>query len=132
MTDNNFSSPAYFNGNVYYIGENDPVRQFALSNGQLSKFPIAVSANSFGHRGGEPAISANGTNNGILWAIEYVTGGGNGILHAYDANNVGKELFNSLQAGDTFGPAVKFSVPTVVNGKVYVGAQSQLAIFANQ
>jgi hypothetical protein len=134
VTDDNFSTAAYFNGNVYYIGENDPLRQFAFSNGTLSNFPIATSLNVFGHRGSEPVISANGTNNAILWAIEYVTGGGNGILHAYDANNVGKELYNSLQAGgrDTFGAAVKFSVPTVVNGKVYVGAQSELAIFANQ
>ena len=87
----------------------------------------------FGHRGSEPTISANGTHNAILWAIEYVTGGGNGVLHAYDATDVSREIYNSLQSGtrDTLGSAAKFSVPTVVNGRVYVGAQSQLAIFAN-
>ena len=133
FTDNNFSTAAYFNGNVYYIGENDFVRQFQLSGGLLSTFPVHQSGIQYGKFGAQPVVSANGSGNGILWAVEYVTGGGNGVLHAYDANDVSKELYNSNQAGsrDNFGAAAKFSVPTIINGKVFVGGQSKLAIFAN-
>jgi len=67
-----------------------------------------------------------------LWAIEYVKGS-TGELRAYDANDVSKELYTSSQAGgrDSFGGAVKFSVPTVANGKVYIGTQNKLVIFGN-
>lgn len=134
VTDDNFSTATYFDGSVYYIGQNDNIRQFALSNGLLSTLPIELSANYFGNRGAQAVVSANGTHNGVLWAIECSTGGGNGILHAYDANDVGNELYNTAQANgnrDAFGPAVRFAVPTVINGRVYVGGQNQLAIFGD-
>jgi len=128
--DNNFSTAAYFNGFVYYIGENDNVKQFQLVGGKLTNSPVAVSPNTFDHQGGYPVVSANGTSNGILWAVERIPGQ-NGILHAYDATNVARELYNTDQAGsrDHFGNAVKFAVPTVINGKVYVEGLSQLAIY---
>lgn len=131
-TDNNFSTPAFFNGFVYFIGENDQVRQFQLVNGLLTTSPVALSPNIFGHQGAQPVVSANGTSNGIMWAIERIPGNNEGgVLHAYDANNVANELYNSTQAGtrDQFGEATKFSVPTVINGKVYVGTQNSLAVF---
>jgi hypothetical protein len=132
-TDENFSTATYFNGNVYYIGEHDNVRQFALSGGQLSTKPISISNDVYDKLGAQAAISANGSSEGILWAIEYVSGGGNGELRAYDATDVSKELYTSSQAGgrDGFGRAVKFSVPTIFAGKVYVGGQDELAIFGN-
>jgi hypothetical protein len=131
--DNNFSNGTFFNGNVYYIGESEFAFQYQLSGGMLSTSPITKSNNKFDHRGAQAVVSANGSTNAIMWAIEYILGGTNGVLHAYDANNLGMELYNSTQAGqrDAFGQAVRFSVPTVVNGKVYVGGKSQLAIFGN-
>lgn len=127
-TDENFSTASYFNGNVYYIGDHDLIKQFAF-NGVLSTAPIGHSTDFYDELGAQPVISANGTNNAILWAIEYVAGGTSGELRAYDASNVSHELYTG--ALSSFGGAVKFSVPTVANGKVYVGTQNKLVIFGN-
>jgi hypothetical protein len=76
------------------------------------------------------SISANGTSNGILWAIQKNPAGG-GTLHAYDASNIAFELYNSDQAGsrDALDAAAKFSIPVVVNGKVFVATEGRLTIF---
>jgi hypothetical protein len=132
-TDENFSTASYFNGNVYYIGENDCVKQFAFDGHLLSTNWVDRSTDTYDELGAQPVISANGTKDGILWAIEYVKGATTGELRAYDISDISKELYTSSQAGgrDTFGGAVKFSVPTVVNGKVYIGTQNELVIFGN-
>jgi hypothetical protein len=84
-----------------------------------------------------PFISANGNTNAIAWTVmrpetvDNEKGVNNAILYAYDASNLGTELYNSNMNAtrDTPGPAVKFAVPTVVNGKVYVGTQSGLYVY---
>jgi hypothetical protein len=126
-----WSSAAYWNGNVYYSGRDDYLSQYALSNGKLSDHPIAHSPKTF-ETGSTPAISADRTSNAILWAIERPPKK-NGIfppaiLHAYSAAKVSTELYNSTQAGnrDTAGPGITFSVPTVMNGKVYIGTGTEL------
>jgi PQQ-like domain len=126
--DNDYSTATYWQGNVYFVGNGDVVRQFQLTNGQLSTTPFAKGSQTYGYPGGNTSVSSNGANGGILWAIE--AGGGN-MLHAYDATDVSKELYNSNQAGsrDQFGTAVRFTVPTVINGKVYVAGKTQLAAF---
>ena len=79
---------------------------------------------------GRSAISANGSTNGILWAIRK-NGGSSGTLHAYDATNLAVELYNSDQAGarDTLDVAAKFSIPLVINGRVYVASEGKLTIY---
>ncbi len=128
-----FSTPAYFNNTLYYLGIGDRLKAFAFSGGVLVGTPAAESGDTFGYPGATPSISANGTNNGIVWALQTdaADGGGVGILHAYAATNVAVELYNSSQAGsrDVPGGAVKYTVPTVANGKVYVGTASGLAVF---
>jgi hypothetical protein len=97
----------------------------------LSTSPTSVTSGLFGYPGPTLAISANGTSNGIVWALENLlyctaqsTGCGSAILHAYDATNLATEFWNSSEnAADTAGNAVKFTVPTVANGKVYVGTR---------
>jgi hypothetical protein len=126
---NDFSTATYWQGNVYFIGNHDVIKQFKLNNGLLTIAPVQKGNQAYGYPGGNMTVSANGSTNGILWAIE---AGNANVLHAYDATNVANELYNSAQAPngrDSFGPAVRFGVPTVINGKVYVAGQSQLAIF---
>jgi hypothetical protein len=127
--DNNFSTPAYWQENVYFIANNDVVRQYPISSGLLQTPPI-IGTHKFGFPGATPSISANGNSNAILWAVERIPLG-NAILHAYDASNVATELYNSNQAGtrDQFGATVKFVIPTIANGRVYVGAKGHLVVF---
>jgi hypothetical protein len=120
-----FGTPAYFNSSIYY-GESyysgGYLKAFSLTNGFLSTTPTSQSARFFPFPGSTPSVSSNGILNGIVWAIENANPA---ILRAYDATNLATELYDSNQAGarDHPGPAVKFAVPTVVNGKVYVGTQ---------
>ena len=89
----------------------------------------------YGYPGATPVVSANGPTNGIVWALR--TGQfnqnppGPAVLAAYDAADISRILYTSSQAGtrDKAGPAVKFIVPTVANGKVYVGSQNQLTVY---
>ncbi len=123
-----FSAPAYFNNSVYYGAVGDSIKAFSISNARLSSTPSMQTSNRFPYPGASPAISANGSSNAILWAAE---NGGTAILHAYDANNLSRELYNSNQSGsrDQFGAGNKFITPTVVNGKVYVGTTSGVGVF---
>ena len=124
-----WSSPAYFNGHVYYSSLFSPLRSFNVSGARLSTTPSSVTATSFTYPGTTPSVSANGTSNGIVWAVENSTPA---VLHAYDANNLATELYNSNQAPsarDQFGAGNKFMAPTIVNGKVYVGTQNSVAVF---
>jgi hypothetical protein len=123
-----FSTPAYFNGTVYYGAVGDVLKAFTITNGKLSSSATAHTANSFPFPGTTPGISANGTSNGIVWAVE---NSNPAVLHAYDPVTL-NELYNSNQAGgsrDQFGPGNKFITPTIVNGKVFVGTPSGVAVF---
>ena len=121
-----FGNPAYFNKTIYFCGSSDNLKAFPVSGGRMAENPSSQSAAKFGFPGCVPTISANGAAGGIVWILE-----SSGMLHAYDASNLANELFNSNQnkARDALGATVKFSVPTVVNGKVYVGTQSSLAVY---
>ena len=124
-----WSMPAYFNGNVYFCPQDHYLMQFQFSNAKLSTGPIAESPATFQFPGSTPSVSAKGNRNGIVWAVEHKV---TSVLHAYDATNVGNELYNSNQAvngRDQFGTATHFGTPTVVNGKVYLGTTNSVAVF---
>ena len=127
-----WSVPAYFNSKVYYGAVSDHLRAFSIANAKLSTPASSMSATSFGYPGTTPSISANGDANGIVWAVEN-NGGGNagGVLHAYDATNLGAELYNSNQAANNRDHFVdnKFITPMIANGKVYVGTPNGVAVF---
>jgi len=126
--------PALWNNHVYFGGSDDNLKMFNFnpSTGLLTNNPVSSSDSFFGYPGPTPSISANGNTNGIVWAIETDQyGSGPSILHAYDATDLSTELYNTQQnqSRDNPGGAVKFTVPTVVNGKVYVGAVKQLSVY---
>ena len=123
-----WAMPAYFNNTVYYGSVGSPLKAFGISNAKLSTSPTSQTATSFTYPGTTPSVSANGTSNGIVWAIENTSPA---VLHAYDATNLSHELYNSNQAGsrDQFGPGNKFITPMIVNGKVFVGTQTGVAMF---
>jgi len=130
----NFSTPAFWNNTVYFLAADDVLKAFALSDGRLSTSPTSQATTQFGFPGSTPSVSANGTTGGIVWVLQMHDAARNdpAVLHAYDADNVANELYSSNQAAggrDTLGPAVKFTVPTVVNGKVYVGTETELDVF---
>ena len=128
-----WSMPAYWNGNIYYWGNGDTLKAFSISNGVLSSSPASSSAESYGFPGATPTVSANGTTSGIVWSIKSDAYGSQGreVLFAHDATNVSKTLYSSDNdvTRDNPGNAVKFTVPTVINGKVYVGAEFQVSVF---
>jgi hypothetical protein len=142
-----WGSPTYWNGNLYFgagrnpLANTDPLRAFSFdtSTGMLSTTPTSDTSSTklFGFPGPTAPISSSGTTNGVVWALDnenYCTaqshGCGPAVLHAYDATNLSTELWKSSGvAADNAGNAVKFTVPTVANGKVYIGTQTELSVY---
>ena len=127
-----WSMPAYWNEYVYFWGSYDYIKAFQLNNGLFYGSPSSQGSTQVAYPGATPSISASGTTNAIAWAIQSdAYGSGPAILHAYDATNLATELYNSNQnsSRDHPGIAVKFTVPTIANGKVYVGAQNGLTVY---
>lgn len=133
--DNIFSTPTLWNGTIYYHCEQDVVKAYSWdsSTGMISTHPVSQGNIVYGTHGSTSSLSSNGSSDAILWEIEStnVHTGGPAILHAYDANNLSTQLYNSQQdeGRDMAGPAVKFTVPTVADGHVYVGTGSELDIY---
>jgi len=131
-----YSAPAYYGNKLYFAGALDTLKAFDLRAGLFaSSTPSAQSPTTYGFPGATPVISANGTDtsSAIVWTVEtdrYATNGP-AVLHAYAASNVTSELYNSNErpSRDDPGPAVKFTLPTVADGKVFVGTQTQLSVF---
>ncbi|MGB8521548.1 MAG: Ig-like domain-containing protein [Candidatus Acidiferrales bacterium] len=123
-----FSTPAYFNGSLYYAGVNDSLKAFPLSNGLLPTSPSQTSTQTFGFPGATPAVSANGSTNGIIWLIDR-SGNGPAVLYAYQAGTLTPLWNSAISAGDGAGDAIKFSVPTVANGKLYIGTQTEIDVY---
>jgi hypothetical protein len=121
-----FGNPAYFNRTLYFCGASQGLVAFPVANAQMGTAPSSHAPEQFSYPGCVPSISSNGPNGAIVWALE-----SSGTLHAYDAGNLANELFNSNQdvSRNALGTYVKFSVPTVVNGKVYAGTQNALVVY---
>jgi hypothetical protein len=124
-----FASPAWFNRAIYYGAAGDRVRAFHMNAAVLQPQPASTTDNFFEYPGATLAVSANGTSDAILWAVENANPA---VLHAYDATNLAIELYNSNQASagrDLFGPGNKYITPTIADGRVIVGTTNSVAIF---
>jgi hypothetical protein len=128
VTNGIFSSPAYWNGRVYVTGIGGSVQAFTLSAGRLSTSPASQTSEQVSWPGATVSVSSNGATDGIVWVLD----GSAGVLYAYDATNLATELYDTTQASggrDKPGRPVKFAVPTVANGHVYVGTQTELDVY---
>lgn len=119
-----FTTAAFFQQTLYFIGNNDVIKAFSLdaASGKLSLTPTSRGSFAFVFPGSQPVVSSNGTSNGIVWAVDQSTASS---LHAFDATDVSHELFRSAPIGQ----AAKWAVPTVINGKVFVATKSNLVVF---
>jgi hypothetical protein len=127
----NFYSPVYWNGIVYFSGTGDVVKAFSLQNGLVSTTPVMQASTTFTFPGGGMVLSANGNASGILWVAEWHTSSHAGTLHAYDAQDLTHELWNSDQNAtrDAEGNTTRLNVPLAINGKVYVGSNGKVLVY---
>ena len=127
-----FGAPSYWERHVYVGAQNDVLRDFVIEENRLA--PASQGEMRFTNPGAVPAISANGSTDGIVWLIETSRGHTSDIpavLHAYDARNVAHELFNSQQNSDRdrAGASLHFTIPVVADGRVYVPASRELDVY---
>ena len=127
-----FGSMAYWNRNVYVLSDSDALRDFEVKDGKLAF--KAASSFRFEDHAATPSVSANGDKDGIVWVLSskgWNSPDRNAVLHAADASNVARELYNSEQnaARDRAGTALRFNIPTIVNGLVYVAAKREVDVY---
>ena len=132
-SDSLYGGMTYWNGNLYIQEFGASLNQFFLNNGVVPQAPSCSTAEEFGvFPNYLPVVSAKGESNAVLWLVSRSAPGGAAILHAFDATDVSIELYNSTQASnnrDQAGTAVKFTVPTVANGKVYLGTATEVEVY---
>jgi hypothetical protein len=131
-----FSTPLFWNNFIYVAAGSGKLKAFSMTAGVLAQSPLASqSPETLGLQGSTPVVSSNGQNNAIVWLIDasgaLATPNGSAILRAFDAGNLSNEIYSSalLPIRDSAGLAVKFTVPTEANGKVYVGTQAELDVY---
>lgn len=125
-----FGVPSYWNQKLYFWGVKDVLKVFSLSNGQLNATP-QMGTTVYGYPGANLAISANGRNNGIVWAIK-PSSASDGALQAWDANSLTLLYSSDQQTGDEMGASVKFTAPVVANGKVFVGGGDRFSVYGRR
>jgi len=122
------STPAYFDGTLYYAAWGDHLKAFPFQSARLGSVS-SQSIGTYSYAGATPGVSANGTSNGIVWAVDNNSPAG---LYAYAATNLAIQLYSSTQAAggrDNFGSGAKFITPTIASARVYVGTASGVGVF---
>lgn len=130
-----YSAAAYWNGRAYLLATESPLQAFAVTNGRLSAQAVDAGTQVFPNPGATPAISANGNRDGIVWIVQTKVWNDrsprHAVLHAFDARHLTRELFSSETNAerDRAGAATRFAVPTVANGRVYIGAKNEVDVY---
>ena len=129
-----FGAPAYWNGHLYFLAGGDVLKDWPLENGRLASHPAASGTERFADSGATPAVSADGSKDGIVWALSskgWRSMDLPAVLHAYEAANVAHELYasNRQRLRDGAGDALRFAIPTIANGRVYVGAKNEVDVY---
>ena len=133
MAGGGYGAIAYWNGHAYFACSDDNLRDYSISNGQLT--PARATTTKFANPGATPSISADGNKNAIVWAIATKTWNGPdnkpAILYAYDATKLGAPIYSSEENGqrDRAALATRFVIPVVVNGRVYFGTRSEVEVY---
>ena len=127
-----FGSMTYWNDFLYVLSDDDVLREFEVKDGKLSL--RAASGKSLPAVSDTPTVSANGSRDGVVWVLRSKVWNAPdrpAVLYAYDATDVAHELYNSEQNSgrDRAGLALRFNIPTVVNGHVYVGAKREVDVY---
>jgi hypothetical protein len=127
-----YGDVSYWNGNLYAQASNLPLKQYQFTNGTFNPTPVAQSPTASGLRGANTVVSASGAQNGIVWAYEK-SATGRAILHAYDANSVSNELWNSgMNAGrDQLGTGIAFAAPVVADGRIIVTTDLSIVVYGS-
>jgi hypothetical protein len=128
-----WSTPAYWNGNVYFWAENNVPMLFKLNSGVMDTQPASQSTITSAFPDPTFSVSSNGAANGVAWAVrsDQFNSNGPAVLYAWNANDLTSTIYESdtNTQRDTAGPANKFSVPVVTNGKVYVAAHGEVDVY---
>jgi hypothetical protein len=128
-----WNTSAYWNGNVYMWGNGDVPKLFELNSGVLSTTPSSEGTITSLFPGASFSISSNGTQDGIAWAVrsDQYTTHGQEVMYAWNANDLSTPLYatNTNAARDSAGKAMKFAIPMVTNGKVYLVAAHQVDVY---
>ena len=134
-----WSSATYWNGNVYlWSGGENPgtpnvAMLFKINNGVMSTKPDSESTFTSSYPGVTFSVSSNGTQDGIAWAVraDQFNTNGPAVLYAFNATDLSDVLYESdtNATRDSAGPANRFSVPVVTNGKVYVAAHGEVDVY---
>ncbi|HTW61575.1 MAG TPA: chitobiase/beta-hexosaminidase C-terminal domain-containing protein [Terracidiphilus sp.] len=128
-----WNTPAYWNGNVYLWPEDGSPMLFQLNSGVMDTTPASTSSITAAFPSPSFSISSNGTADGIAWAVrsDQFNTDGPAVLYAWDANDLSQIIYESDtdSSRDAAGPANKFSIPVVTNGKVYVAAHGEVDVY---
>ena len=115
---------------LYVWGQRDKAKVYSFKGEKLVETPSAMrDVPNEGHPGAMLSLSSNSAHDGILWAAIHATGDSwhesrPGVLHAYDADDIRRELWNSLEVPerDDCGEYSKMAPPTIANGRVYLAS----------
>lgn len=131
-----YGAPAYWNGHLYLFGSDDVLSDFTVAGGRVSAAPVHRGTVRFRNPGAFPSVSANGEKDGIVWVVltkGYREKNVAATLQAYDAADVSRLLYSSDHtAGETPGMAVRFTMPIVADGRVYVAGRIAVSVYGSR